>query len=434
MLAPAALLQRLIQFDTTNPPGNEAACIGYVRQLLAEAGIESTLLARTADRPNLIARLPGLGSAPPLLLYGHADVVTTEHQRWQHPPFEGRLVDGFVWGRGALDMKGGLAMLLAAFLRAAAEGQPTPGDLVLAVVSDEEAGGDFGARFLVEQHAQHFSGIRHALGEFGGFSVHVGGRRFYPIQVAEKQRCWMKATVRGTGGHGAIPVRGGAMAGLGRMLQRLDRRRLPVHVTPVARMMLEAMAQAIGGAQGLALGQLTRPWLTDAILDRIGPQSRALDPLLHNTVSPTILRGSRSINVIPGEVAVELDGRLLPGYQPEDMIAELRAILGEAVALEVVRFDPGPASTDLSLFDTLAGILREADPDAVPIPFLLSAITDGRFFARLGIQTYGFLPMPLPQGFNFIETIHAADERVPVAALDFGAEMIYRAIGRIGNA
>jgi len=186
---PAELLRRLIQFDTTNPPGNEAACIAFINGLLTDAGVETTILGKTPDRPNLMARLPGQGSAAPLLLYGHVDVVTTENQQWQQPPFEGKVTDGFVWGRGALDMKGGVAMMLAAFLRAKSEHLKLHGDVILAIVSDEEAGGVYGTKYLVENHADLFDGIRYAIGEFGGFTFYVGKRRFYPVMIAEKQIC-----------------------------------------------------------------------------------------------------------------------------------------------------------------------------------------------------------------------------------------------------
>ncbi len=203
---PAELLQNLIRFDTTNPPGNELACIQYINDLLKDAGIVSNIVARIPERPNLIARLKGEGNAPPLLLYGHVDVVTTEGQKWTYPPFEGKIVDGFVWGRGALDMKGGVAMLLAAFLKAKAEDIPLPGDVYFAAVADEEAGDDFGVRYLVDEHPDLFQGIRYAFGEFGGFNLSVGGKRFYPIMVAEKQTCWMNATFTGPGGHGSMPM------------------------------------------------------------------------------------------------------------------------------------------------------------------------------------------------------------------------------------
>jgi len=429
---PVEILQNLIRFNTTNPPGHEAACINYVRGLLDDAGIESSLLAIDPERPNLIARLPGEGKAPPLLLYGHVDVVTTENQPWQQPPFEGKLVDGYVWGRGALDMKGGVAMMVAAFLRANAEGLRPPGDIVLAIVSDEEAGGDYGAKFLVEQHPEIFKDIKHAIGEFGGFTLTIGGKRFYPIMISEKQVCWMKATVRGEGGHGSMPVKGGVMAKLSRLLKALDENDLPVHVTPPAKMMVDAMASALGGFQGFILGQLTNPAMTNFVLKLLGSRARTFYPLFRNTVSPTILHGSTKINVIPTEASVELDGRLLPGQTPEDMLRELRAIVDDDVQLDVVQFDPGPAEPDMSLFNKLADILKEADPEGIPVPLLLSGVTDGRFFSQIGIQTYGYLPMTLPADFNFANVIHSADERVPAAAIEFGAEAIYKALSRFG--
>jgi acetylornithine deacetylase/succinyl-diaminopimelate desuccinylase-like protein len=427
---PVALLQQLIRFDTTNPPGNESGCISFINHALTDAGLQTTILAKTPERPNLVARLPGQGRASPLLLYGHVDVVTTENQTWRYPPFEGKLVDGYIWGRGALDMKGGIAMMLSAFMRAKAEQLELPGDVVLAIVCDEEAAGDYGARFVVEQHPHHFEGVRYALGEFGGFTLTIGKRRFYPIMVAEKQICWMKATLRGPGGHGSLPVHGGAMACLARFLRKLDRRQLPVHITPVARQMFQEISSTLGGVTGLVLGQLSNPSLANTITALLGERGRTFAALIHNTVCPTILHASSKINVIPAEVSVELDGRLLPGYRPDDMVNELRQIIEKDVELEVVRHDPGPAEPDMGLFEQLAGILRQADPQGVPVPLLLSGVTDGRFFSRLGIQTYGFLPMTLPEDFDFSKTIHAADERIPAEALDFGARAIYQALQR----
>jgi acetylornithine deacetylase/succinyl-diaminopimelate desuccinylase-like protein len=429
---PVELLQNLIRFDTTNPPGNEAACIAYVNELLIEAGFETTILACDQARPNLITRLPGRGDVPPLLMYGHVDVVTTEGQTWTYPPFEGKVAGGYVWGRGALDMKGGVTMMLAALMRAKAEGLTPPGDVVLALVSDEEARGDCGAKYLVE-HRELFAGIRYAIGEFGGFTFYVGGRRVYPIQVAEKQICWMQATLRGTGGHGAMPVRRGAMAKLAQVLRRLDEHRLPVHVTPVARSMIGGIAAMLPFPQNLVLRQLLNPALTNRGLDLLGPIGGTLDPLLHNTVSPTVIHASDKINVIPEQVTVELDGRLLPGCTPDDLTAELHQLLGDGVELGVVKYEPGPPELDMGLFDTLAGILREADPQGTPVPLLLAAVTDASQFARLGIQTYGFTPMIMPPDFDFWRVAHGADERIPVEALGFGVEAIYKLLQRFGG-
>jgi acetylornithine deacetylase/succinyl-diaminopimelate desuccinylase-like protein len=429
---PAELLRQLIRFDTTNPPGNEAECVAYINRLLTGAGFETTILALDPNRPNLIARLAGQGNAPPLMLYGHVDVVTTASQNWTHPPFEGKLMDGYVWGRGALDMKGSVAMMLSAFLRARAEGLAPAGDVVLAVLSDEEAGGDYGAKYLVENHADHFEGIRYALGEFGGFTFHIGRKRLYPIQVAEKQVCWMKATVRGPGGHGSLPMRGGAMAGLARLLQKLDRGRLPAHITPAARQMIESVTSALSFPSNLVMRLLLNERLTDHVLRLAGTRGQLFEPLLHNTVNATVVQGGVQVNVIPSEIVLLMDGRLLPGFGPDEFTAELRQIIGGDVELEVIRYDPSLAEPDMGLFNTLADILRDEDPGGIPVPMLLTAVTDGRHFARLGIQSYGFTPMNLPAGFNFPEIIHAADERIPVEALEFGANAIYKTLQRFG--
>jgi len=430
---PAELLRDLIRFDTTNPPGNERACISYIADLLGGAGIETTIRARDPERPNLVARLAGRGAAPPLLLHGHVDVVTTEGQQWSAPPFEAVERDGYIWGRGAIDMKGGVAMMLAALLRARAERLEPAGDVILCALADEENMSPYGADWLTREHADLFTGVRHAIGEFGGFTMHAGGRRFYPIQVAEKQVCTVRATLRGAPGHGSIPVRGGAMSKLASMLRALDRRRLPVHVTPVTRQMVEAMAGELGGAQATALRLLLRPPLTDRLLDRMGERARVLDPILHNTVSATSLSGSDKFNVIPGEVAVVLDGRLLPGFSPQDLLDELHGLIGRDVALEVIRHDPGPPEPDLALFGMLAAILEQADPGSKGVPLLMPGVSDGRFFARLGIQTYGFTPMRLPADFNFWSGVHGADERIPADAVEFGTRAIGEALRRHGT-
>jgi acetylornithine deacetylase/succinyl-diaminopimelate desuccinylase-like protein len=425
------LLRDLIRFDTTNPPGNEGACIAYVQQLLDDAGVESRIFARDDTRPNLVARIAGAGDAPPLLLYGHVDVVQTAGQQWTHPPFGAELVDGVVWGRGALDMKGGVAMLVDAFLRAARGELKPRGDLILAVLSDEENGGDFGAKYLVEEHADLFDGVRHALGEFGGTTIHLGGKRFYPIQVAEKQICWLRGRVRGPGGHGALGVRGSALAKLGKILLTLDRRGLPVHVTPVARAWIEGMADALPRPQALMLRSLLDPRLAEATLRIVrAEQLRLIERALRNTVSVTIVHAGSKINVIPSEVELELDGRALPGFGPDDLIRELHDLVGPDLELELVRHDPTPAEPDLTWLDGLGAILRELDPGAIPVPMLQVGVTDGRFFSRLGIQTYGFLPLELPADFELTKLIHAADERVPAAALRFGAEAVGRAVER----
>ncbi len=429
-ISPEHLLQTLIRFDTTNPPGNEKPCVDYINGLLTDSGFSPKIFAKHPDRPNLIARLKGRQQAPPLLIYGHVDVVTTEDQTWQYPPFEGRMVNGYIWGRGALDMKGGVAMMLAAFLRAKATGLTPAGDILLAILSDEEAGGDAGARYLVENHAEEFAGVRFAIGEFGGCSMYIGNKKFYPIQVSEKQACWMRATVRGPGGHGAMPIQGGAMAKLGRLLTQLDHISLAPHITPILRRMIETIAAAMPLPNRLILRQLLNPGLTAAVLKLLGERGKNFRPLLYHTVNPTLVKGGDKINVIPSKIDLQLDGRILPGFSPSDFISELRRVIDKDVELEITHHDPGPSRLDMGMFDFLAGVLKEADPAGIPLPMLLPGITDGRFFSRLNIQTYGFTPMNLPSDFNFFTTIHGADERIPVDAIRFGADAIHRVLER----
>jgi acetylornithine deacetylase/succinyl-diaminopimelate desuccinylase-like protein len=424
---PVELLRELIRFDTSNPPGNERACLEFVAETLAGAGIDSRVVAKAPERPNLVARVSGKAKAPPLLLYGHVDVVPAQVSEWKYPPFSGDLVDDVVWGRGALDMKGGVAMLVAAFVSAAND-STLESDLILVLTSDEERGSRHGAKFLVEEYADLFQDVRYALSEIGGFTEWVGKHRLYPIQVAEKQRCLIRATVRGVGGHPSVVVRGTAAAKLGRLLRKLDMKRLPAHVAPTAREMLAAMAEALPPYERLALRGLAREPATNPLLRIIGRTAAPLDAILHNTATPTVIRSGGSSNVIPTEISVELDGRVLPGQRPEDLVRELEDLAGAFAEFELVEAEPPPpAEPDLALYPMLAAILRRRDPDGVPIPALLPGYTDARYFGRLGIQTYGFLPMRLPTEIT-VDLIHAPDERVPAEAIRFGTDCLVEAI------
>jgi len=425
---PVELLQELLRFDTTNPPGNERPCIDFVDGLLKEAGLVTERAEKTPGRPNLVARLPGRGQAPALLFYGHVDVVSAADQTWSVPPFTGAIADGYVWGRGALDMKGGVAMMVSAFLRAANGGVTPAGDLVLALVVDEESGGDCGARFLVDEHPDLFRGVRYAIGEFGGFPLRILGRMFYMIQVAEKLPVAVDVVIRGPAGHGARPLRGGAMAKLGRILARLETHRLPVHITPVTRQMIETMAARLPLAGRVVVRRLLHRAFTDRVLDALGEAGRTFEPLFRNTVNATIVRGGERLNVIPSEIHVALDARLLPGYTTDDLLNELRPILRADGEAHVVAEEGRSSEPDFRLVDLLGRLLQERVPDAVPVPYLLPASSDGRHFARLGIQTYGYTPMNLPPDVSFFSTIHAADERIPVEAVEFGASVLYDVI------
>jgi acetylornithine deacetylase/succinyl-diaminopimelate desuccinylase-like protein len=431
---PIQFLQTMIRFDTTNPPGNESSVTHWAREILTEAGIESQIIAKDPERGNLVARIKGNGNAPPLLLQGHVDVVSTAGQEWQHPPFSGELIDGYVWGRGAIDMKSAVAMYLAAFLRAHLENLPLPGDVILCLLADEEDGGDYGAKYLVEEHSAIFEGVRFALGETGGFTLPIMGKPFYPIMVAEKTVCWMELTIKGTGGHGSMAHRDGTMAKLGQILLNLNRARLPIHITPAAQLMINGMANGLSFPTGTIFRQLLNPWLTDRLLGFIGPLASAFEPLFHNTVNATVVSGGDKTNVIPAEIKLKLDGRLLPGFTPDDMIRELHAIIGTESEIRILMHNPGPPEPDMTLFPMLSDTIKELDPDGIPVPLFVPGVTDAAHFAKIGIQTYGFTPMKLPAGFNFVNLAHAADERIPADTLEPGTQTVIQALQRFGEA
>jgi len=422
------LARALIRSDTTNPPGNEGLCASVLERFFTDAGFDVRLVGRHDDRPNLVTRLPGSGEAPPLLFYGHMDVVTTEHQTWRHPPFAAEVVDGYLWGRGALDMKGGLAMLAGSLVEARRRGLVPAGDVVFCAFADEERGGTEGAAYVVEHHADLLHGVRFAVGEFGGFTLHFGGRRFYPVMVGEKQICHIRVVATGRAGHASQPRCDGAVTRLARFLTALDENPPPCRVTPAVRTFIEGLAVAEP-----ALFGLLDPTQAPATLAAMGPWAILVEPLMRATVSPTMLAASSQLNVIPARATADLDCRLLPSHQPEELVNHLRSLAPAGVDVELVGYEPGPGEPDLELFPVLAAILRDADVGALPIPFILAGATDGRILARLGITTYGFTPLRLPADFDFFELAHAPDERVPIEALDFGVEALLELIGRYGR-
>ncbi len=417
-------LQQLLRIDTTNPPGNEAAAAEYLAGILRDEGFEPLLLEEVQGRPSVIARLPGRGERGSLLLQGHTDVVPADPSEWTHPPFAGTLADGCVWGRGALDMKGAVIMQLTALALAKRAGLRPAGDVIFCAVPDEETGGFVGADFLVREHPDLVR-AEVALGEVGGFTLFVGDRRFYPIQVTEKVGCRIDITVRGPSGHGSQPIRDGAMAKAGRILTRLTEQRLPTHVTPVS----EAFLRALGEWQPALLGLLD-PDRIDAALAELGPQARMFEAILHNTAVPTVVEGGSKSNVIPGTVTITLDGRLLPGQTVDEFLAELRTLIGEDLDL-TYRHTPSHTEAPVDgFFRMLAGVIEELESGAAAMPSLISAVTDARHFARLGTPTYGFAPVRLTPEMPFWELFHSADERITVDGLLFGIQALYRVLER----
>ena len=430
------VLQKLVRFDTVNPPGNEKQCIQYIDGVLHNAGLETTIFEPQMGRHSLLCWLKGEGLAPGLLMQGHVDVVGVQGQKWTKPPFGAEIHDGFVWGRGTLDMKGSVAMMLCAFLQVQDQDIAMAGDVALLVMADEEMGSSQGARYITDQHAELFEGIKYGIGEFGGYTHYIGGKRFYPIMVDEKRGCGTVARIRGRAGHGSVPVRGkdSAMGALGQLLTLLDNVHTPVHITPTTRLMIEGITDALDGEHKELYQQLLDPGKTDSVLAQLGAEGEALYPVFHNTVSPTIIRASEKGNVVPALIEVTLDCRLLPGFTQAAWFDELRSIIGPTPELEVIQHTPREATEpDMSLWPLLTGILKDMDPDGVPVPMLFTGGTDGRYFSRLGVQTYGFLPTPMPAGMNAVQMIHKEDERIPVSALEFGTTALVELLKRYGR-
>jgi acetylornithine deacetylase/succinyl-diaminopimelate desuccinylase-like protein len=413
----------LIRIDTSNPgdhsgPGERNAA-EYVAAQLADVGLESTLLESHAKRTSVVARLEGQDpSRPALLVHGHLDVVPANAADWQYDPFSGEVADGCVWGRGAVDMKDMDAMMLAVVRQRLREGRPPARDVVLAFPADEEAGGTWGARWLVENHAELFEGVTEAVGEVGGFSLTLGRQRLYLLQTAEKGLAWMRLTARGTAGHGSMIQRDNAVTELAEAIGRLGRHDWPVRMIPSVRAFLEGAAEA--------LGVEFVPNDPELSLSKIGAVSRIIGATLRNTVNPTVLKAGYKVNVVPQTATAEVDGRFLPGYE-EEFFAELDRVLGPGVTREFIHSDIAVETTpDGALYEAMTSALVAEDPDAQVIPYCLSAGTDAKSFSRLGIRCFGFTPLQLPPELDFSGMFHGIDERVPVESLRFGARVLDR--------
>ncbi|HID90074.1 MAG TPA: M20/M25/M40 family metallo-hydrolase, partial [Anaerolineae bacterium] len=359
-------LQALIRIDTTNPPGNEKRAADYLAEVLSAEGYEPVVLESAPGRGNVVARYHGSGEAPPILLISHLDVVPAEPEHWEHDPFGGEVVDGMVWGRGALDMKSIVVMQLMTMLLLTRRKVPLTRDVIFAATADEEMGGRYGAGFLVD-HYLDLIRAEHALTEFGGFPVEMGGRRVYLCQVAEKGICWVRMRARGAPGHGSTPHRDNAVVKLAEAVARLGCADLPFHRTDAAVEMFEGMARAVGGVRGWVLRLLLNPTLSPWVL-RFLPEPRLTNyfhALLHNTVSPTVLRAGSKTNVIPSEAVAELDGRVLPGQDLDSFLAEVRAVVGEGFEFEPIEVAPPVQTTGRTpLFETMTTVLRRHDPGA----------------------------------------------------------------------
>ncbi len=393
-------LRALIRLDTTNPPGNERIAADYIADALGAHGLDSVIREGAPTRANLVTRIAGADSSKgSLLLSSHTDVVPVERGGWSREPFSAEIAEGCVWGRGSIDMKSKCAMDIVLMTAIKRTGAKPDRDVILAAVADEEAGSDQGAKFLVERHPELVRAA-YVLNEVGGFTVHLGNRRFYPIQVAEKGFVTIRMKVTAAPGHGSMPRQDTAIAKISELITKIVHTPMPRKVSSLMRTTLQEMGVPI---------------------DSPGP---LFQPMLANTVSPTILRAGYKDNVIPGEASVVLDGRTLPGEDPESFMAELRAIVGPEPTFELIKTAP-PAETspDTPLYELIVKTVEAADPGARAIPWMIPGATDNKFYSKLGAACYGFMPVKLEPHMPFGSLFHGNDERMPIDGFFWGLKV-----------
>ncbi|MGN6609148.1 MAG: M20/M25/M40 family metallo-hydrolase [Jatrophihabitans sp.] len=415
-----SLLSELIRINTSNPTHPERPAAEFVAEKLAEVGIESQILEAAPGRASTIARIEGSDpSRPPLLIHGHLDVVPADASEWTVDPFAGEVKDDYVWGRGAVDMKDMDAMVLALVRQWARTGQRPPRDIVLAFVSDEEAGGRIGAHWLVDHHPDLFADCTEAISEVGGYSVSLNDQaRAYMIQTAEKGIEWFRLKAVGAPGHGSMLHDDNAVTRLAEAVSRVGRHEWPLVITDTVRATIEGLS----AATGIDL-DVDDP---DKWLPLLGPAARMIGATIRNTTNPTMLQAGYKANVIPGLAEATIDARFLPGQQDE-LLRTLDELIGPGVTRETIVSDIAVETTfDGALVDAMSAALKAEDPAAVPLPYLMSGGTDAKSFSLLGMRCFGFSPLLLPPDLNFAALFHGIDERVPVEGLKFGVRVLDR--------
>jgi acetylornithine deacetylase/succinyl-diaminopimelate desuccinylase-like protein len=419
-------LQDLIRIDTTNPPGNETRAAEYLASVFKREGIEPIVLESAPGRGNIVARLKGDGRAAPLLLMVHLDVVPVEMDKWQHPPFDGKIVDGYLWGRGALDTKQLAAMELMVMLLLKRAGKPLARDVIFMGNADEEAGGKLGAGWMVEHHRDLIN-AEYAINEGGGFGVEFMGHTFFTCQTGEKGTARFTMRTRGKPGHASQPHADNAILKLADAIQKIGAAKFPLHVTPTVRVFFEGIAAKLGQPYATLLPALLDSKRYDAVMSRLplNEGMRAmLYAMLHNTVTPTMLNAGTKINVIPSVAEAKCDARLLPGFTADDLLRELRAFLDRDVEIEFQDNTPGrEADHRTPLFETIARVMARYVPDAPVLPYLVVGATDARHVTKLGTRVYGFCPLRAPM--EELDSVHGHNERIALENLEFGTRVLY---------
>ncbi|MGC5628081.1 M20/M25/M40 family metallo-hydrolase [Georgenia sp. Z1344] len=418
----------LIRIDTSNygdgsGPGERAAA-EHVMSLLTEVGFAPELVESAPRRASVLLRIPGEDpTRGALVLHGHTDVVPAAKDDWSVDPFGAEVKDGMVWGRGAVDMKNMDAMILAVVRSMGRDGWRPPRDLVVGLLADEEAGGKFGAHWLVDNRPDVFEGATEAISEVGGFSAQIAGQRVYLLQTAEKGLAWLRLVAEGRAGHGSQVNEDNAVAHLADAISRIGRHEWPLHLTKTVRALFDGVADLTG-----ATYDPEDPASIDAMVEQFGPVSRFVGSTIRTSAHPTQLDAGYKANVIPGTATAAMDVRPLPGHEAE-VRATLEELAGERVRIEDIHTDVGlevPFSG--GLVDSMVAAIDAEDPGSTVLPYMLSGGTDNKALSRLGITGYGFAPLRLDPELDFAGMFHGVDERVNVDALTFGARVLERVI------
>ncbi len=414
------LLADLIRINTSNPTHPERPAAEWVAEKLDEVGIEPRIIEAAPGRASTVARVTGADSSrPPLLIHGHLDVVPADAAEWSVDPFAGELQDGYVWGRGAIDMKDMDAMTLALVREWARTGHTPPRDIVLAFVSDEEAGGRQGAHYLVDHHPDLFADCTEAISEVGGFSYSLDAdTRLYLIQTAEKGIHWLRLKANAAPGHGSMVHTDNAVTKLARSVSRIGSYEWPVEITDTVRATLAGLSEVTG-----------RDFDADDVdswLPMMGTAARMIGATIRNTANPTMLEAGYKANVIPSRAEATVDTRFLPGREDE-LLKTIDELLEDGVVRETIVSDIAvETGFEGALVDGMCAALRAEDPGAHPVPYLMSGGTDAKSFSTLGMRCFGFSPLRLPDGLDFLPMFHGIDERVPVDSLQFGVRVLDR--------
>ena len=422
------LCQEMIRIPSVNygeGRGDEKAMAEYVASKLAEVGIKSELIETAPNRVNVVAKIEGSDqSRPGLVLHGHIDVVPANADDWSVDPFSGEIKDGFIWGRGAVDMKDMDAMILATVRMWQRVGYKPPRNILLAFFADEEAGSDYGSRWLVKHHPELFDGYSEAVSEVGGFSLTItGGHRLYLVEAAQKGINWMKLSAKGTAGHGSFINPDNAVTKVADAVSRIGNYEWPQLETKTSGLLFRKIAQLTGDKYD--------PKNVKPLLKHLGGAVKMLGATISNTANPTMLEAGYKVNVIPQSASAVVDGRFLPGY--EDQLQQtIKRLAGDDIEVEMITRDialevefAGP------LVDAMCKAITGEDKEGIPVPYLMSGGTDNKALSDLGIIGYGFSPLKLPENLDFFSLFHGVDERVPIDGLKFGVRVLYEFLDNI---